>query len=383
MGDTRSSRRDPLPGAGRLRKSAATSFDPAPDDAPTMLDVPPRPATPSSSATGSGRRTTTRDSIPTADREANALPAAYETQLGQLLHGTIEEALTSNLRPYRGKVNLILTSPPFPLNRKKKYGNLTGDDYVKWLAGLAPSLAELLAPTGSIVIELGNAWEPGRPIMSLLSLKALMEFLERGSLNLCQQFICHNPARLPSPAQWVNIKRVRVKDSYTHVWWMAPTDNPEADNRRVLVGYSQAMKELLERQSYNAGTRPSGFQISDESFLKDNGGAIAPNVLAKEIDEQAEDIESLLVFANTASNDAYSLYCRAKALTPHPARMAVGLPRFFIRFLTKPGDLVLDPFGGSNMTGAVAESLGRRWLTVEPDKDYVAASKGRFPNLTS
>jgi len=308
---------------------------------------------------------------------------AYKTDLGRLWVGKIEEALSANLRAYRGKVDLILTSPPFPLNRKKKYGNLTGDEYVKWLAGLAPALTELLTPTGSIVVELGNAWEPGRPVMSLLSLKALMEFLEGGELNLCQEFVCHNPARLPSPAQWVNIERIRVKDSYTHVWWMAPTDFPKANNRRVLTKYSSAMKELLDRQSYNSGKRPSGFDISKESFLKNNGGAIPPNVIEAEDEAALEDLESTLVFANTASNDPYSVYCREHGLTPHPARMPVGLPRFFIKLLTEPGDLVLDPFGGSNMTGAVAEELGRKWLAVEPQQDYVEASRGRFPHLAA
>ncbi len=301
---------------------------------------------------------------------------AYRTKLGRLLMGKVEDALDSDLAKVKGKVDLIFTSPPFPLNRKKKYGNLTGDDYVKWLAGLAPALTELLTPTGSIVVELGNAWEPGRPVMSLLSLKALLEFLERGDLNLCQEFVCHNPARLPSPAQWVNVERIRVKDSYTHVWWMAPTDFPKANNRRVLTEYSDAMKGLLKRQSFNAGKRPSGFNISPTGFLRSNGGAIPANVI--EVEDEEETPESLLVLSNTTSNDAYAKYCRERDFTPHPARMPPGLPRFFINLLTEPGDLVLDPFGGSNMTGAVAEELGRKWLAIEPESEYVQASRGRF-----
>ena len=300
----------------------------------------------------------------------------YRTKRGRLLVGKIEDALQRNLRPLAGKIDLIFTSPPFPLNRKKKYGNLTGDDYVKWLAGLAPELCNLLRPSGSIVIELGNAWEPGRPVMSLLSLKALMEFLERGDLNLCQEFVCHNPARLPSPAQWVNVERIRVKDSYTHVWWMSPTDFPKADNRRVLTEYSPAMKNLLKRQTYNSGKRPSGFDISKDAFLSNNGGAIPPNVI--DMETAGESPDSTLVLSNTTSNDAYSVHCRENGLTPHPARMPAGLPRFFINLLTEPGDLVLDPFGGSNMTGAVAEELKRKWITVEPEADYVLASRGRF-----
>ena len=307
---------------------------------------------------------------------------AYRTERGTMLHGRIEDALATTLVDCRGKVDLLFTSPPFPLNRKKKYGNLNGDEYLEWLGKLAPALVELLTPTGSLVMELGNAWEQGRPVMSLLPLKALIRVLDGGKLNLCQQFVCHNPARLPSPAQWVTIERIRVKDSFTNVWWMAPSDHPKADNRRVLSEYSPRMKELLQRGSYNDGRRPSGFVLSKTSFLTDNGGAIPPNVLlVDDTGEERSDLpapENLLVLANTTSTDAYSTHCRDLGYPTHPARMPEGLPEFFIQMLTDEGDLVLDPFGGSNMTGAVAERLKRRWISVEPELDYINGSRGRF-----
>ena len=294
-------------------------------------------------------------------------PVAYATEHGKMLRGTIEACMESEaLAHVRGEVQLLLTSPPFPLNRKKKYGNLTGDAYVTWLAGLAPSFSDLLAPGGSIVMEIGNAWESGRPTMSTLSLRALLAFLEAGGLHLCQQFISHNPARIPSPAQWVTVERIRVKDSFTNVWWMSKTDRPKADNRRVLQPYSESMKKLLERQSYNAGERPSGHRVNSESFNTDNGGAIPPNVLS---------------FSNTRAYDSYQDYCRALDITPHPARMPAGLAEFFIEFLTDPGDIVLDPFAGSNLTGGVAERLGRRWVAIEPIEEYIDGSRGRFESL--
>ena len=294
-------------------------------------------------------------------------PVAYTTEHGRMLRGTIEECMESEaLAHVRGEVQLLLTSPPFPLNRKKKYGNLTGDAYVTSLAALAPGFSDLLAPGGSIVMEIGNAWEPGRPTMSTLSLRALLAFLEAGELHLCQQFISHNPARIPSPAQWVTIERIRVKDSFTNVWWMAKTDRPKADNRRVLQPYSESMKKLLKRQSYNAGERPSGHRVNSESFKKDHGGAIPPNVLS---------------FSNTRAYDSYQDYCREHDIMPHPARMPAGLAEFFIEFLTDPGDIVLDPFAGSNLTGGVAERLGRRWVAVEPIEEYIDGSRGRFEAL--
>lgn len=266
---------------------------------------------------------------------------------------------------YRGKVQLLFTSPPFPLNRKKKYGNLQGSQYQEWLANFAPSFRKMLAPGGSIVLELGNAWEPGRPIMSTLALEALLAFKAKGRLRLIQQFVAHNPARLPSPAQWVNVERIRVKDSFTHVWWLAPSDRPYADNKSVLLAYSESMKELLKSRRYNSGKRPSGHNVGKKSFLTDNGGSIPSNVLS---------------FSNTASTDVYQEYCRRRVLKPHPARMQPGLADFFIRFLTRPGDIVLDPFAGSNTTGAVAEALGRKWVSVEANQEYIHGSRGRFQN---
>lgn len=282
-----------------------------------------------------------------------------------MIHGTIEAALEVGLCTDAEKdVQLLLTSPPFPLNRKKKYGNLTGSEYVNWLAGLAPQLADLLTPSGSIVIELGNAWVLGEPVMSTLALEALLAFLHEGELKLCQAFVWHNPARLPTPAQWVNIDRIRVKDSFTHIWWMSRSSRPKADNRRVLREYSKSMRNLLKSGKYNDGGRPSQHRIGEKSFLTDNGGSIPSNVLT---------------FSNTVSNnDPYLDYCRKHSIDVHPARMPQDIATFFINFLTDENDIVLDPFAGSNTTGAVAESLRRKWVSVEPNVDYVQGSIGRF-----
>ena len=291
----------------------------------------------------------------------------YRTELGVMFASTIEDFLASNTAgSIRGSVQMIFTSPPFPLNRKKRYGNKTGEQYLTWLKELAPRLTELLAEDGSIVMELGNAWEPGIPVMSTLALEAFLAFQKTAKLELCQQFVCYNPARLPSPAQWVNVERIRVKDAFTHIWWMAPTARPKANNRNVLTEYGPDMRKLLARGSYNSGHRPSGHVLSEKSFLTDNGGAIPPNVF---------------MISNTNSTDLYREYCRSHDYPAHPAPMQPEVVSFFVRMLTDPGDLVMDPFGGSNSTGAIAEVEGRRWIATEPDRGYVEGSKGRFPQF--
>jgi DNA modification methylase len=294
----------------------------------------------------------------------NSGDLGYSTKFGTLIHGTFEDALNSDFsEKWRGKVDLVFTSPPFPLNRKKKYGNYQGRAYIDWLANFAPIVRSLLKPRGSIVMEVGNAWEPGRPIMSTLWLRALLEFLDAGNFRLCQQFIYNNPARLPGPAQWVTVERIRVKDSYSNLWWMSTTDRPKATNRRILQTYSKSMLKLLKTHKYNSGIRPSEHRVGEKSFFRKHIGAIPSNVIT---------------LANTEASSAYLNYCRSRNLRLHPARMPIGLAEFFIKFLTKPGDLVLDPFAGSNTTGAAAEALGRKWISVESDEVYVKGSLGRF-----
>lgn len=306
-----------------------------------------------------------------------------ETELGRYVVADSTEALDGDLgQTISEEVQLLFTSPPFPLNSKKTYGNLTGEEYRRWFADLAPLFQPLLKPDGSVVIELGNAWKPGRPVQSVLHLKSLLGFLEHpeSDYRLCQQFVCYNPARLPAPAQWVTIERCRVTDSFTRLWWYSLTDKPKADNRKVLRPYSEPMKQLLERQEYNAGKRPSGHDVGEESFLTDNGGSIPHNFFELDALDPDREVRLPNVFglANTNSGDHYMQRCREEEIEPHPARMPLGLAAFFIAFLTDPGDLVVDPFAGSNTTGYVAERLGRRWLSIEKDRTYLQQAQVRM-----
>lgn len=327
---------------------------------------------------------------PTTGRRAST--PIYETELGSAYCGDSLKVLRSRpLLRQRGRVQLAFTSPPFPLNTKKSYGNLQGRDYIRWFAKFAPILREMVTDDGSIVIEIGNAWMPGNPVMSTDVLEAFLRFLKKGDLHLCQEFIWYNPARLPSPVEWVNKHRVRVKDAFTRIWWMSPSPRPKADNRKVLREYSSSMKRLIETGRYNAGPRPSQHNIGTDSFKADNGGAIPSNVgdalalpsldtniTPKRFAEFLAETTNILKASNTVSSDEYRKFCLQRTARIHPARMPQSLVDFFLRFLTDEDEMVLDPFSGSNTTGAVAESLGRRWLSIEADWGYATHSIGRF-----
>jgi site-specific DNA-methyltransferase (cytosine-N4-specific) len=281
-----------------------------------------------------------------------------KTQLGEMMWGDsrawLFDAKTSS-------VDLIMTSPPFGLVRKKSYGNEDADEYCNWFRPFAEGFKRVLKDNGSLVIDIGGAWIPGQPTRSLYHFKLLVMLVEEYGFHLCQEHYWWNPAKLPSPAEWVNVRRVRVKDAVNTIWWLSKTPFPKANNRRVLAPYSKSMQDLL-RNGYVAKLRPSGHDIS-EKFAKDNGGSVPPNLLA---------------VANTESTSRYQEYCRDNNIPIHPARFPAQLPEYFIRFLTDPGDLVVDPFAGSCVTGAVAETLGRKWVCCEMSEEYLNGALARF-----
>lgn len=308
----------------------------------------------------------------------------YSTDYGKYYIGRCEDTMLK--LGLEGKVQLILTSPPFPLNNKKKYGNLNGEEYLSWFVSLAELFSKMLTPDGSIVIEMGNAWEKDRPVQSLLHLQCLLSFVnnDKAGLRLCQEFVCYNPARLPSPAQWVTINRIRAIDSFTHVWWMSNSDYPKADNRRILRPYSKSMKKLLKTGKYNAGKRPSEHVIGETSFLKNNKGSISHNVIEMENIDETKELRlpySMFSISNTKSNEFFIKTCKERGIVPHPARMPLEMASLFIEFLTDENDIVLDPFGGSNTTGYCAEKAKRKWVSIDTELKYGEQSKIRFEEM--
>lgn len=220
-------------------------------------------------------------------------------------------------------VDLVITSPPFPLVRKKSYGNEDEATYIEWFLPFAEQVKRVLKPRGSFVLELGNTWRKGLPVLSLYPYETVLRMTQEQGWYIAQEFAWFNPAKLPSPAEWVCRRRIRVKDSVSHLWWLAKTPEPKA----------------------------------------------------RWEDDRATN---LLKIAHTESNTQYLRVCKELSLQPHPARFPAALPTFFIRGLTDPGDVILDCFAGSNTTGYAAEQQGRHWLAFERYQPYLATSSFRF-----
>jgi site-specific DNA-methyltransferase (cytosine-N4-specific) len=305
------------------------------------------------------------------EKEA-AMPLVYEytepipfisTELGQAYLGDSLGLLHHTLAPE--SVDLIMTSPPFGLVREKSYGNKKANDYLEWFRPFAEGFKRVLKSTGSVAIDIGGSWNSGEPTRSLYHYELLIMLCKEYGFHLALEHFWWNPAKLPTPAEWVNIRRLRVKDAVNCIWWLSPTPWPKANNRRVLSPYSGRMENLLEN-GYDAKMRPSGHDISHK-FKVNNGGAVPPNLIAA---------------ANTESNSRYQNYCKENKIPIHPARFPYQVPEYFIRMCTDPGDLVVDPFGGSCMTGEVCERLGRRWVCGELDELYLQGAQGRFPETS-
>lgn len=174
--------------------------------------------------------------------KVNNCPPFYSTSLGAAYLGD-SLTLMKEIKP--NSVQLIMTSPPYALQKKKKYGNKAPGEYVDWFMPFAKEFKRILKPDGSIVIDIGGSWVKGKPIKNLYQYELLLRLCSELELYLAQELYWFNRAKLPSPAQWVTVNRWRLKDAVDQIFWLSKTPNPKADNTRVLKEYSKSMLTLL------------------------------------------------------------------------------------------------------------------------------------------
>ena len=283
----------------------------------------------------------------------------FDTKLGEAICSDSNEYIAKVIKD--NSLDLIITSPPFALERKKSYGNPSGEEYLEWIENYGNLFFKKLKDTGSLVIDFGGSWNKGEPTRKLHQFKIPIIFCEQIGFKLAQEFFWWNTSKIPSPAQWVTIKRQRVTDAVNYIFWFSKSSFPKANNRKILKPYSKKMEQLIANQKYNKNLRPSEHRISD-IWGRNNKGAIPQNCLP---------------YGNSAF-DPYLKYCDENNYEKHPARFGHFIPEFFIRFLTDENDLVLDPFAGSCTTGAVAEALNRKWICIDNYPEYLKGGEGRF-----
>lgn len=289
----------------------------------------------------------------------------YETANGTALWATAESAAGVIANE---SINLVFSSPPYALVRPKKYGNLTGSDYVQWTVNLGREWKRMLVDDGSLVLNLGTAWLPGAPCQSEYQERVLLAFLDELKFSLAQKLLWYNPAKLPT-TPWVCQQRIRLSPSEEVVYWLGKTPRPYADTRSLLRPYSASHRKRMETGKVSRQGSPSadwdGKHSAGSNRFVDCGGAIP---------------RSVIVAANSNSADPYVRGSKEIGLPVHGARMPVALAETVIKLTTREGDVVFDPFMGSNVVGRTAEALGRRWIGNDISLTYAAGSALRFPS---
>jgi len=288
----------------------------------------------------------------------------FSTSLGLALWGTSPDALAGIEEP----IELVLTSAPYPLRQPRAYGNPTASAFADFISGVLEPLVPKLSKTGSLVLNLSNdiflANSPGR---STYLERAIIAIEDRLGLTLMDRVIWENRSKAPGPIQWASRTRQQLNVCWEPCLWFAvsPLDC-KADNRRVLQPHSERHQKLIERGGEARVTSygDNAYRLRHGSFSRQTAGAIPKNVLqighvCRRGQEHRKRIADL-------------------GLPQHGAGWPFAVPDFFIRFLTEPGDLVIDPFGGRMMTGRAAEENGRRWICVESVLQYVRGAAELF-----
>ena len=238
-----------------------------------------------------------------------------------------------------GQVDLVLTSPPYALHFKKEYGNADQKQYVAWFLPFASQIKRILTPHGSFVLNVGGSWTPGAPVRSLYHFRLLAGVMRRVGFRVVPRVFWYNPAKMPAPAEWVNVRRIRVKDSVEYIFWLSPSKYPQGGQLPCAPSLQQGhgAPHQARNQADEAAVGPQHHaEVLPRSWRIDPG---QHNSVREQREQQR---------VHQALQEA------GKKI--HPARFPAELPRFFIEFLTEPGDVGLDPFAGSNTTGAVAEA---------------------------
>ncbi len=296
---------------------------------------------------------------------ASARLLAFSTRLGMAVWGDSFDALRGLQEP----VHLLFTSPPYLLKKARDYGNPANEsEFVDFIVAAIEPVMRHLAPGGSVCINLGqDAFVKGTPARSVFLERVTLALHDRLGLSLMDRSVWHNPSKPPGPTMWACRERVQLSSAFEFVLWF--TNDPRhvrADNRRVLEPHSDRQRKLIAGggEHRHAQYGDGAYTIRHGSFGHATPGRIPRNVMT--LGHACRDTQQMRRLAQELG------------LPAHGATFPTRLPDFWIRFLTEPGDLVLDPFGGWGKTALAAQRLQRRWLIVDKVLDYLRVSGEMF-----
>ncbi|MGP1715549.1 MAG: DNA methyltransferase [Methylophilus sp.] len=269
------------------------------------------------------------------------------------------------------KVDLFLSSPPYPLRNQRDYGGVDQKEYVNWLSGFVELAVDKMADSGSLVLNLSNdIFMHNSPARSTYLERLIIALEDRFNLALMDRIIWDSPNKPRGPVHWVSNNRVHVNHGYEPVLWFAK--NPalvKSNNQNVLQPHTEIHKKFIlsggnKKERVN-GDRTQKVKVG--AFSNMTEGTIPRNVLR--------------ISTTCKSQREYKRYCSEQGLAQHGATMPLKLADFFVKFLTDEHDLCMDMFGGSSTLGLASELNNRRWITTDKTFDYVAGASYRFKDF--
>lgn len=289
---------------------------------------------------------------------------AFSTDLGVAIWGRCQDVFGGINKP----IALCVTSPPYPLRQARAYGNPDESQYVDFICAALEPIVGNLVPGGSIVLNISNdIFESKSPARSLYVERLILALHDRLGLSLMDRIPWVNFSKPPGPTHWACVKRVQLTTAYEPVFWF--TNDPmrvRSDNRRVLEQHTERHLRLMQAggAKRTAEYGDGAYKIRPDSYGRITEGKIPRNVI-----QRGHSCNDTLMYRQHAGN---------LGLPVHGAMQPTSIPDFFIRFLTEPGELVVDLFGGTIRTGLAAERLGRKWLVTEWILQYIRGAAELF-----
>lgn len=289
---------------------------------------------------------------------------AFSTDLGLAIWGSHEDLFPHIHEP----ITLCVTSPPYPLRKPRAYGNPSLTDYVDFICLSLESIIRNLVPGGSICLNLSNdIFVPGSPARSLYREQLLIALCGRYGLHKMDELIWVNPTKPPGPTEWACKRGIHLQTSYEVIYWLSNDPSKvKADNRRVLTTHTARHKAFVAQggERHYRSSNDGAHVIRPGSFSQPTAGRLPRNVLT--------------ISHTCADSRQYRQDATRLGLPLHGAVQPLAIPRFLIEFLSEPGDLIVDPFGGSLSSAIASEQLKRSWIVCEWIYEYIRGGAERF-----